>query len=220
MSLAAYEEHVYRAALLDRDDPVEAWRALGSRIRRLADWLAGVRELRVVAEETDLRVGVEGGTWIVCDGKENMPDGEVFTAPLVTSVEGTIRFTYPAVFRGRAVADVRLRFRGGDVVEASASRGQDYLDQMLGLDEGARRVGELAFGLNDAVSTFTGEALLDEKIGGTMHLALGEAYPESGGTNASALHWDMVCDLRRGGEVYADRKLVYRDGRFTNGAFS
>jgi aminopeptidase len=220
MSLAAYEHHVYRAALLDRDDPVAAWRALGSRIRKLVDWLGGVRELRIVAEETDLRVGVEGGTWIVCDGMENMPDGEVFTAPLVTSVEGVIRFTYPAVFRHRAVADVRLRFREGEVVEATASRGQDFLEEMLGLDDGARRVGEFAFGLNDAVTTFTGEALLDEKIGGTVHLALGEAYPESGGTNTSALHWDLVCDLRRGGEVYADGNVVYRDGRFTNGAFS
>jgi aminopeptidase len=219
MSLARYEEHVYRAALLDHDDPVAAWRALGERIRRLAEWLGTVRELRVVADDTDLRLGVEGQTWIVCDGKENMPDGEVFTAPVAAAVEGTIRFTYPAVFRRRAVAEVRLRFRDGEVVEATASRGQAFLEEMLGLDEGARRPGEFAFGLNDAVSVFTGEALFDEKIGGTVHLALGEAYPESGGTNRSALHWDMVCDLRRGGEVFADGELVYRDGRFLGDRF-
>jgi len=214
MSLGGYAAFVYRAGLLDRDDPVAAWRELGERIGRLADWLGAQREIRIVADGTDLVLGVEGRPWIPCDGKQNFPDGEVFTAPVDGSAEGEIRFTYPAVFHGRVVEDVRLRFRGGEVVEATAARGQAFLEEMLGLDEGARRPGELAFGLNDAVEAFTGETLFDEKIGGTMHLALGEAYPESGGTNRSGLHWDMVCDLRSGGEVYADGELVYRDGRF------
>jgi aminopeptidase len=219
MSLSRYEDHLFGAALLDPADPVAAWRTLGDRIRRLVDWLETVRELRVVAEDTDLRLGVEGRTWIACDGEHNLPDGEVFTAPVDGTASGTVRFTYPAVFRRRAVVDVRLRFREGVVVDAAASHGQPFLEEMLDLDEGARRPGEFAFGLNDAVAVFTGETLLDEKIGGTVHLALGEAYPESGGTNESALHWDMVCDLRRGGEVYADAELVYRDGRFLGDRF-
>jgi aminopeptidase len=129
-------------------------------------------------------------------------------------VNGEIRFTYPAVFRGRQVDDVRLRFEEGEVVEATASRAQDFLEEMLAVDDGARRVGELAFGLNDAIQLFTRNILFDEKIGGTMHLALGSAYEECGGQNRSALHWDMIRDLRSGSEVYADGELVYRDGRF------
>jgi aminopeptidase len=219
MSLSRYEDLLYGAALLDPADPVAAWRSLGGRIRRLVEWLATVRELRVVADGTDLSLGVEGRTWIACDGEHNLPDGETFTAPVDGTAEGTIRFTYPAVFRRRAVADVRLRFQEGVVVDAAAAQGLPFLEEMLDLDEGARRPGEFAFGLNDAVAVFTGETLLDEKIGGTVHLALGEAYPESGGTNESALHWDMVCDLRQGGEVYADGALVYRDGRFLGDRF-
>ncbi len=214
MSLAQYEEFVYRAAFLDDGDPVGRWRAFSEKLERVAELLSTKAELRFVAEGTDLTLDVGGRTWLPSDGHENFPDGEVFSAPHETSVEGEIRFSYPAVFRGRQVDDVRLRFRGGEVVEASAAHGQDFLREMLGVDDGARRVGELAFGLNEAISLFTRNILFDEKIGGTMHLALGAAYAESGGENRSALHWDMICDLRSGGEVYADGELVYRDGRF------
>lgn len=214
MSLAAYEEFLYRAMLLDAADPAAEWRTLDGRLRALAERLGAVQELRIVAEGTDLRLGVAGRTWIPCAGDGNLPDGEVFTGPVEDSLEGTIRFTYPGVYRGRGVDDVRLRFRGGEVVDASASHGESFLHEMLALDDGARRVGELAFGLNDRLEAFTGDSLFDEKIGGTVHLALGESYPESGGVNRSLLHWDLVCDLRRGGEVYADGELVYRDGRF------
>jgi aminopeptidase len=219
MSLEDYTDFLFASGFLDREDPVAAWQELGDRLRRLAEWLGRKRELRIVGDGTDLTLSVEGRTWIPCDGLQNFPDGELFTAPVESSVDGEIRFTFPAVFHHRAVEDVRLRFRGGEVVEASAGKGQSFLEEMVAMDEGARRVGEFSFGLNDAVQTFTGEALFDEKIGGTVHLALGEAYPESGGVNASALHWDMVCDLRRGGEVYADGELVYRDGRFLGGRF-
>jgi aminopeptidase len=214
MSLAQYEDFVYRAGLLDRDDPVGAWRELGARLDEIAERLGQLSELRVVADGTDLTLGVGGRTWIPCDGKENFPDGEVFTGPVETSVEGRIRFTYPASFSGRLVRDVELRFEGGEVVEARAADGQDFLREMVALDDGARRVGEFAFGLNDAVQEFTGHTLFDEKIGGTVHLALGKSYPESGGLNQSALHWDLVCDLRADSEVYGDGELVYRDGAF------
>ncbi|MDX6506506.1 MAG: aminopeptidase [Gaiellaceae bacterium] len=214
MSLAEYEDFLYAAALLDGGDPVARWRAFSEELARAAEFMNGKEELRIVAEDTDLTLTFGGRTWIAADGHENFPDGEVFTAPHETGVEGTIRFTYPAVFRGRQVDDVRLRFQEGEVVEATAARAQDFLEEMIAVDDGARRVGELAFGLNEAVTLFTRNILFDEKIGGTVHLALGSAYPECGGENRSALHWDMICDLRAGSEVYADGELVYRDGRF------
>ena len=217
MSFAEYEDFVFGSAFLDDPDPVARWREFGERIDRIAGFLASKRQLRVVSDGTDLRLNVEGRAWISAKGRENLPDGEVFTAPLETSVDGEIRFTYPAVFNARQVDDVRLRFEAGEVVEATATRGEEFLREMIGMDEGARRVGEFAFGLNEAVPVFTRNILFDEKIGGTVHLALGTAYPESGGLNRSALHWDLICDLRSGSEVYADGELVYRDGHFLNG---
>jgi aminopeptidase len=215
MSLAEYEDFIYCAALLDDGDPVARWREFADELQRVVEFLGSRQELRFVAKGTDLSFVVGGDrTWVAADGHENFPDGEVFTAPHDGSAEGEITFTFPAVFRGRQVDDVHLRFHGGEVVEATATSGEEFLQEMVGLDEGARRVGELAFGLNEAVRVFTRNILFDEKIGGTMHLALGSAYPECGGTNRSALHWDMICDLRSGGEVYADGELVYRDGRF------
>jgi aminopeptidase len=216
MSLSEFEDFVYGAGFLDSDDPVAEWERFGEQLERVGSFLDGVSELRVVAEDTDLRVGVQGRKWIRSRGQENFPDGEVFTGPVETSVDGTIRFTYPAIFQGREVDDVRLRFERGEVVEATASRGEDLLREMVAIDEGARRVGEFAFGLNEAVTEFTREILFDEKLGGTVHLALGTAYPETGSTNRSALHWDLICDLRNGGEVYADGELAYRDGAFLN----
>ena len=217
MSLAEYEDFVYGACFLGEDEPAESWRSFAEHLTAVAGFLEQKRELRVVAEDTDLTVGIHGRHWIAARGRENLPDGEVFTGPVETSLEGTIRFSYPAVFQGRAVNDVRLRFERGEVVDARAAHGEDFLRQMIGMDEGARRVGEFAFGLNDNVELFTRNILFDEKIGGTIHLALGSSYPETGGVNRSGLHWDMICDLRRGSEVYADGDVVYRDGRFVPG---
>jgi aminopeptidase len=217
MSLAEYETFVYQAGLLDRDDPVAEWEALGRTYAQLAKWLDQRKQIRVVGDGTDLTLGVEGRTWVPCDGRENFPDGEVFTGPLETQVDGVIRFTYPASYAGRRVSGAELEFRGGEVVRAEAEDGESFLREMLALDEGARHAGEFSFGLNDAVTEFTGHTLFDEKIGGTVHLALGASYPESGGQVQSALHWDLVCDLRTGSEVYADGEVVYRDGRFVDG---
>ena len=217
MSLTEYEDFVYRAGLLDRDDPVAEWESLGQGYERLAAWLGERREIRVVGDGTDLTLGVGGRTWIPCDGRENFPDGEVFTGPVETQVDGVVRFSYPASYAGRRVSGVELEFRGGEVVRAEAGEGETFLREMLALDDGARRAGEFSFGLNDAVTEFTGHTLFDEKIGGTVHLALGASYPESGGQVESALHWDLVCDLRSGSEVYADGELAYRDGGFLNG---
>lgn len=217
MSLPEYEDFVFRAGLLDRENPQAEWEALGRAYGRLAAWLGKRKVIRVVGDGTDLTLGVAGRTWVPCDGRENFPDGEVFTGPVEAEVDGTIRFTYPAGYAGRRVGGVELEFRGGEVVRAEADEGEDLLREMLSLDAGARRAGEFSFGLNDAVTEFTGHTLFDEKIGGTVHLALGASYPESGGQVQSALHWDLVCDLRSGSEVYADGELVYRDGRFLDG---
>jgi aminopeptidase len=217
MSLAEFEELVYGAAFLDEPNPVTAWEAFADELECAGAFLDGTRELRVVGEDTDLTLGVADRSWKRAKGLTNVPDGEVFTSPVETSVEGTIRFSFPAVMRGRQAEDVALRFEGGEVVEATARRGEDFLHEMVGMDDGSRRAGEFAFGLNRAVQQYTGNLLLDEKIGGTVHLALGSSIPGTGGENVSGLHWDMVCDLRRGGEVYADGELVYRDGSFLDG---
>ncbi len=219
MSLADYAEFVYRAGLLDKDDPVGAWRALGERLDHVAEWLGTKNELHVLADGTDLRLRVGGRRWVASRGFENFPDGEVFTGPVETSVEGTVRSSFPAAYQGRIVEEVELRFEGGEVVAVEAARGRDFLEEMLALDEGARRMGEFAFGMNEAITRFTLNTLFDEKIGGTMHFALGKSYPETGGVNNSALHWDLVCDLREGSEVFGDGELVYRDGRFLDGLF-
>jgi aminopeptidase len=217
MSLAEYEDFVYAAGFLDRDDPVQEWETFAATLERLAGFLGARRTLRVIGADTDLTLDVGGRTWVPGSGGENFPDGEVFTGPVETSAEGTIRFSFPAIFGGREVDDVRLTFQGGKVVEVRAARGQAFLEEMLALDEGASRLGEFAFGMNDAVRQFTRNILFDEKLGGTVHLALGASYPESGGVNKSGLHWDMICDLREGSEVTADGEVVYRDGRFLPG---
>lgn len=217
MSLHDYEELLARVGHLDDPDPVARWEEEAARLERVATFLRGVRELRFVAEGTDLRMSVAGRRWEASSGRENFPDGEVFTGPVEESVEGTIAFSFPAVYRNREVEGARLRFERGEVVEATAASGQDFLRAMIAQDDGARRVGEIAFGLNEQLTEFARSTLLDEKMGGTVHLALGASYPETGGVNVSALHWDMVCDLRRGGEVWADGRRVYRDGAFLPG---
>ncbi|MBK9943176.1 MAG: aminopeptidase [Kouleothrix sp.] len=214
MSLADYEDFVYSAGKLDADDPVAAWQAVRAEQQRLADMLATKREFRLVGPDTDLTYHTGGRGWINADGKYNFPDGEVFTSPDEARTEGYIRFSFPAVYAGREVSDVRLEFKAGTVVNASAARGEDLLHKLLDMDEGARRLGEAAFGTNYQIQRFSRNILFDEKIGGTIHLALGDSFKEIGGQNSSALHWDMVCDLRQGGAVYADGQLIYKDGQF------
>jgi len=215
MSLGEYEQFVYRACHVeDGGDPVAHWRSTRDELARRAGQLSDARELRMVGPGTDLRVVVEGRKWDTADGRYNLPDGEVYTSPLETATEGEIAFAFPAVFQGREIDGIRLRFEEGRVVEAEARQGGSFLDAVLDLDEGARRLGEVAFGLNYEIDRFTNNTLFDEKIGGTMHIALGAAFKELGGTNESALHWDMVCDLREDGEVFADGELVWKAGRF------
>jgi aminopeptidase len=214
MSLGDYEAFVYRACRVTEDDPAGAWRSFARELETWSRFLADTRELRIVGPDTDLQVGVADRTWIAAEGRFNMPDGEVFTSPVETSVDGEIRFGFPAVYEGREIDDVRLRFADGRVVRAEATRGRAYLDSLLDLDDGARVAGEIAFGLNYEIDRFTHNVLFDEKIGGTIHLALGSGFSQAGGKNVSGLHIDLVCDLRTGGEVYADDELVWKDGAF------
>lgn len=215
MSLAAYERFVFQAGLLHLDDPAAAWAEISRRQQRVADYLNGVEEIRFVTPQgTDLTLGVAGRRWINCDGHENFPDGEVFTGPIEDATEGVVCYSFPAVHGGREVDGIRLVFRAGRVVDASATRGEPFLIAMLDQDAGARILGEVALGTNYAIQDYTRNTLFDEKIGGTFHAALGAAYPETGGTNDSGLHWDMVCDLRQGGQVFADGQLIAENGRF------
>jgi aminopeptidase len=214
MSLSTYEDFVYSACHVDTDEAAGHWRLVAASLRARAQELNSVKELRILGPDTDLRVSVDGRTWISAEGTYNMPDGEVFTSPAETATEGEIRYTFPAIYHGREVEDIRLRFEGGRVVHAEAARGDDYLKTLLAMDDGARILGEVAFGLNYEIDRFTRNILFDEKIGGTMHLALGSAFSQAGGSNISGLHWDMICDLRADGEVYADGELIWQAGRF------
>lgn len=214
MSLTEYEDFVYGAGHLDDDDPMVFWKELSSRQAKICRFLDSVKELRVRAKETDLVLKTAGRKWINCDGKMNFPDGEVFTSPLETSVEGKILFSFPACIGGREVESIRLEFKEGKVVKAEALKGREFLEKMMGMDEGAGFVGEFAIGMNDNIGKFTKNILFDEKIGGTIHVALGASIPETGGVNKSALHWDMVCDMRDGGELNADGELIYQSGKF------
>jgi aminopeptidase len=215
MSLAEYEDFVYGAGLLNHPDPVASWKQVSQRQQKLADFLNGKRDYHVVASNgTDVRMSVAGMTWINCDGHENFPDGEVFTGPVIDSVNGQINFSFPAVHIGREVTDVKLTFKNGKVIDASASKGLDFLTSMLDMDGGSRFLGECAIGTNFGITRYTRNTLFDEKIGGTVHFALGAGYPETGNKNQSGLHWDMVVDLRQGGYIEIDGAKVNVDGKF------
>lgn len=214
MSLTDYEDFVYQACMPDQADPVGYWKRFSAWQQKIVDWLKGKEKVHIIGPETDLRLSVAGRTFINCDGKVNLPDGEVFTGPVEDSVEGHVHFSYPAIFEGREVTGVRLRFEAGKVVEARADKGEEFLLNTLDTDEGSRRVGEFAIGTNEGIKTFTHEILFDEKIGGSFHMALGSGYPETGSKNISSLHWDMICDLRDGGEIWVDDQLLYKNGSF------
>jgi aminopeptidase len=217
MSLREYEHFVYNAGKLNKKDPVKEWMKLGEQQQRLADRLDKGKEMRIrTPDGTDIRFGIKGRSWINCDGKFNFPDGEVFTGPIEDATEGVVQYRFPAVYGGREARDIRLVFEAGRVVDASASANEDFLFQMIDQDKGARILGELALGTNYGISKHTKNILFDEKIGGTFHCALGMAYPESGGTNKSALHWDMICDLRAGGSVEVDGEVISRNGKFVD----
>ena len=214
MSLSDYEDFVFGACLVDQDDPVGAWRTFSGWQQNIVDWLKGRERVHLVAPGTDLRLSVAERVFVNSDGHHNMPSGEVYTGPVEDSVEGHVYFSFPAIIQGREVTGVRLWFERGRVVKATAEKNEDFLLKTLDTDEGSRSVGEFAIGTNTGITQFTRQILFDEKIGGTVHLALGAGYPETGSKNESSIHWDMICDLRDGGEITVDDRLIFQNGKF------
>jgi len=214
MSLADYEEFVFGAMALNEDDPVGYWKEKAKEQQRLVERLEQADEVRLSGPGTDLTMSIKGRKFLNGDGSHNMPCGEIFTGPVEDSVNGEVYFGIPVAVAGREVSEVKLRFEGGKVVEASAEKGEEYLNAMLDADEGARYLGELGIGTNYGIPRATKNILFDEKLGGTVHLAVGRSYEKTGGKNESSVHWDLICDLREGGELHADGELIQRDGAF------
>lgn len=213
MSTADYAEFVFGACLVNDPDPVESWTKVGAEQQRLCDWLDTRNMLHVRGSNVDLKVKVDARKWVNCCGKRNFPDGEVYTGPHETSTEGWIRYSYPAIYYGREVGGVELTFKEGVVVKEHANKNQEFLTETLNTDAGARRIGEFAIGTNYGVKRMSRDTLFDEKIGGTIHIAVGQGYPQTGNLNQSNIHWDMITDMSDS-EIAADGEVFYRNGKF------
>jgi aminopeptidase len=213
MSGDEYAEFVYSACFLFDDDPIASWRELHGRQQGIVDFLNQKKKIKFEAEDIDIEFSTEGRKWINSSGTHNMPSGEVFTSPVEDSVEGVVRFSYPGFYMGEEIEDIRLEVKGGEIIKADAKKGKNLLEKLLEVP-GARRFGEAAVGTNNGITKFTQNMLFDEKIGGTIHMAVGAAYPTSGGKNESSVHWDMLADMKTGGRIFADGELVYKDGNF------
>lgn len=215
MSLFQYQDFVAKACFLHKKNPVEEWKSLSKMQDTLVKRLSKAKKMRFVGEDTDLKLNVEGRRWLNCDGHINMPDGEVFTSPVENSAEGQIRFTYPGIYLGREAEDITLTFKKGKIIKAKAEKGEDFLKEIIKADGGAKRIGEMAIGTNTNIDKFTKNMLFDEKMGHCIHLALGIApvAQETGGKNQSSIHWDLLKDMRTG-EIYADKELIYQNGKF------
>jgi aminopeptidase len=212
MSLADYREFVYDAGLLNEPDPVAAWQKELARQRELIAWLAGKNHVRIKGANIDLKLSIKQRQFIESAGKFNFPDGEIFTSPLEDSPNGWVRFRYPAIYSGQEVTDIELWFEDGKIVKEKASKGRELLTSLLNTDPGARYLGEWGIGTNYGIQRFTKNMLFDEKLGGTIHLAVGASYPETGGKNESGLHWDMLCDMAQS-EIIVDGEVFYRNGK-------
>jgi aminopeptidase len=214
MSLEQFREYVFRTTLADAADPVAEWNGLAEAQERLVQWLAGKKRVEVKGPDIDLSFAIDGRKFVSCDGKLNMPDGEIFTGPVEDSVSGWARFAFPVIESGHEIVGAEIRLEEGKVVEASAEGGQEFLQSAIRTDPGASYIGEFGIGTNPNVDRFTGEMLFDEKMIGTIHLAVGNGYPETGSKNESSVHLDMLCDMRKGGEILVDGELFYRSGDF------
>jgi aminopeptidase len=215
MSLSEFEDFVYSATFADQPDPIQLWRNLEANQQKYVDWLKGKRDVHVVGPNCDLKLSIAERTFINSSGTHNMPSGEIFTGPVEDSVNGWVRFTYPAIRHGRSVEGVTLKFENGRIVDATATKNEEFLLSQLNIDAGARYLGEFAIGTNFGITRFTGNILFDEKIGGTIHMAAGRGYPETGSKNESAIHWDFICDMRTDSQIVVDGDLLYKDGQFT-----
>lgn len=213
MSLEEYSEFIFNACKLNTDNPKKAWEALGQKQQNIVDHLNTCTRIRYVTEGTDIQFSTKGRTWINSDGKANMPSGEVFTAPVEDSVEGHVRFSYPAIYMGHEVEGVELEVVQGEIKSWSAEKGEEFLDKIFKIP-GSRRFGEAAIGTNYDVQKITKNILFDEKIGGSIHMAIGQSYKQCGGQNESSIHWDMITDMKESGQIYADDQLIYEKGKF------
>jgi aminopeptidase len=212
MSLRDYEDFVYGAGMLNEEDPVAFWKAEGVKQQKLIHWLKGHDKVSLKGSSVDITLSIKERTFIECAGKENFPDGEIFTGPVEDSVNGWIRFKYPAIFSGQEITDIELWFENGKVVKEKASKNQELLTSALNTDDGSRFLGEWGIGTNYGIQRFTKNMLFDEKLGGTIHFAVGTGYPESGSRNESGLHWDMLCDMSDA-EITVDGDLFYKNGK-------
>lgn len=212
MSLHDYREFVYAAGMLNEDDPVQFWKAEAERQQKLVNWLAGKKQVTLKGQDIDLTLSIANRTFIPCAGDQNFPDGEIFTSPVEESVNGWVRFKYPAIFDGQEIEDIELWFENGKIVKEKAGKNQELLTAQLNSDAGARYLGEWGIGTNYGITRFTKNMLFDEKIGGTIHLAVGLGFPEAGGKNTSGLHWDMLCDMSES-EILVDGDLFYKNGK-------
>lgn len=213
MSLSAYEDFVFRTCFADQDDPIAKWKEVEADQARWVNWLNGKKKVELRGPNIEIDLSIKGRTFKNSSATHNMPGSEIFTSPVEDSLEGWVNFSYPAIHLGREVEGIRLEFKDGRVEKASAKKNEEYLLKMLDTDAGARVIGELGIGTNYAIDRFTKNILYDEKIGGTIHLAVGIGFPECGGKNVSALHWDMICDMRQDSEIRVDGDLFYKDGR-------
>ena len=213
MSLSDYTDFVYEAGMLHEADPVAFWRAEGKKQEELIAWLKRGKQVTLKGSDIDLSLSIRGRTFEKSDGLYNFPDGEIFTSPVDDSANGWVRFKYPGIYDGQEIENIELWFEGGRVVKEQASRNQALLTSLLNTDEGARRLGEWGIGTNYGITRFSRNMLFDEKIGGTVHFAVGASFPECGGRNESGLHWDMLCDMADS-EIKVDGELFYKNGRF------
>lgn len=213
MSLREYQDFVYGAGMLHLDDPVAYWKNEGQQQSKLINWLAGRDQVTIKGNNVDLSFSIKDRTFEPADGKYNFPDGEIFTGPVEETTNGHIRFSYPAIYGGQEVEDIELWFEDGKVVKEKASKGQELLTSLLNTDDGGRYLGEWGIGTNYGIQRFTKNMLFDEKMGGTIHLAVGSGYPETGSKNNSGIHWDMLCDMAES-EITVDGDLMYKDGKF------
>jgi aminopeptidase len=214
MSLEEYSEFLINSCYLDLDNPVQKWIEIDNEQKRLADILNKTSKIRIVGDKTDITFSTAGRTWVPCSGNMNFPDGEIFTSPVEDSATGTIYFDFPQNYHGSTSKEVYIKFENGKAIEYHAEIGNDFLCKMLEMDEGSKFVGEVAIGTNDRIQDVTGNILFDEKIGGSIHMAVGASYPDTGGKNVSGLHWDLIKNMKNGGEIYADDVLIYKDGKF------
>jgi len=214
MSLDEYTDFLIKACWLHIDDPVAKWKEIGEKQEKIANYLNSKSKIRITGDKTDITFNVAGRIWKSCAGECNFPDGEVYTSPIEDSANGQIYFDFPQIYHGNEAQKVLLTLENGKIIDAKAEKGEDFLNNMLDMDDGSRFVGEIAIGTNEMVQDVTGNILFDEKIGGSIHMAAGASYPDTGGKNVSGLHWDLIKNMKNGGKIYADDVLIYEDGKF------